>query len=184
MQFSIEILNVSKSQQPTKTGKMMDVIELAFKKDGKVEGKKLFPAFAKDVCKKLESAKSGETYTVTAEKEGDFWQWKEVTQGGGSSSQASASASGGSTTSASTKSPVKGDWETREERAARQVMIVKQSSLSNAVATLATSKSPADPDAVLALAQRYTDWVLATPTTQPAAAKQDPFADMDDDIPL
>ncbi len=182
MQFNIEILNVSKSQQPTKTGKMMDVIELAFKKDGKVEGKKLFPAFAKEVCKKLESAKSGETYTVTAEKEGEYWQWKEVSQGGSSSQQSSGSSSGGSQINSATKSPVKGDWETREERTARQVMIVKQSSLAQAVASLKQDKGTLAPDVVLELAQMYTDWVLATPTTQPAAAKQDAFEGMEDDI--
>ncbi len=182
MNFVIEILNVSSGQQPSKTGKMMDYLEVAFKKDGKVEGKKLFKAFAKDVTNVLQTASAGQSYTITAEKEGDYWQWKQASLGTSSATSAPSSYSSpsSSTSSAAAKSPVKGEWETREERAARQVMIVKQSSLANAIATIKTDKNSPDAAAVIALAQEYTDWVLAVPKRDPVAA----IANMDDDIPM
>lgn len=96
MQFTIDILTVTKSTQPNKAGKQMDVLEVAYKRDGKVEGKKLFPAFAKDVCKALEGATTGSKFDITAEKEGDFWQWKSATPSGTSQAGSSGSASSAS----------------------------------------------------------------------------------------
>jgi hypothetical protein len=58
-------------------------------------------------------------------------------------------------------------------------MIVKQSSLANAIATIKTDKNGPDPAAVIALAQMYTDWVLAAPKVDPVAA----IANMEDEIP-
>ncbi len=181
MQFNIEVITVSKGQQPSKSGKTMDYLEVAFKKDGKVEGKKLFTAFNKEVCNSLQTAQLGQTFTITAEKEGDFWQWKAATQSSSGSASGSSSASQSHFSSGTAKeSPVKGQWETREERALRQVMIVKQSSLANAIATLKTDKAAANADEVLALAQRYTDWVLGLEEDTGLAG----ITQMEDDFPL
>ena len=63
------------------------------------------------------------------------------------------------------------NYETREERAARQALIVRQSSLTNAIATLSPgSKTPLDPREVLALAEQYVNYVFATPSEENESA--------------
>lgn len=178
MQIEIEVLTATKTTATSKTGKPYTMVEVAYKQDGAVKGKKLLEFKAKDICKVLGSAITGDKFTVVQEKEGDFWEWKSI-----SSSTATASSVGAATstpTAAGVKTTPKGDWETKEERAAKQVMIVKQSSLAQAVASLKLDKAVVDPTNVLALAQTYTDWVLAKPELPEVAAKKpDPF---DDDV--
>jgi hypothetical protein len=72
------------------------------------------------------------------------------------------------------------NYETKEERAARQVLIVKQSSLTNAVATLSPgAKAALDANAVIDLAQKYADWVFDKPESDKTG-----FDDMGSDIPF
>lgn len=52
------------------------------------------------------------------------------------------------------------DFETREERAARQVLIVKQSSLAQAVEFLGPQSTGTTEEEVLETAQRFADWVF------------------------
>lgn len=69
------------------------------------------------------------------------------------------------------------NYETKEERAARQVLIVKQSSLSAAVATLTPgAKAPLSPEDVKKVAQDFADWVFTTDSFNE-------IAEMQDDIP-
>ena len=71
--------------------------------------------------------------------------------------QTSAASSGYA--SKGTPSP-KSTYETPEERAARQRLIVRQSCLSNAVETLKVDKKGVDPTEALKLAERYVGWVF------------------------
>lgn len=186
MQFQIEVLTVTKSQQMSKANKPYTMVEVAFKKDGKVEGKKLLEFNAKEVCKALEGATTGSKFDIVSEKEGDYWQWKSAVPSGSVSASPAVSSSPAASgySSTSSKSPVKGEWETREERAAKQIMIVKQSSLANAIATLKLDKVSPDRNQVLELAQAYTDWVLKTNTDIKQAAGVQDIIDMEDDISL
>ena len=120
-----------------------------------------------EVFKKVQEL-VGQDVDVTSQKNGDFWEWVSIT--------AISAAAGPSVSPANTATRVSGsNYETREERAARQVLIVKQSSLSAAVATLTPgAKAALDPKAVLALAQDYADWVFDTESSN----------EMDDDIPF
>lgn len=183
MLFQIEVLTVTRSQQTGKTGKPYFMVEVAYKRDGKVEGKKLLEFNAKEVCKALENASTGDKYDIVAEKEGDFWQWKSATPSNNSQSYVSSSASSGSASSSTsaTKSPVKSEWETREERQLRQVYIIKQSSLGHAIETLKTDKNQPDPKAVLSLAQEYTNWVMAKDV--PQSVERAGVAEIEDDLP-
>jgi uncharacterized protein (DUF1501 family) len=58
----------------------------------------------------------------------------------------------------------KGSWETAEERAARQVLIVKQSCLAQAINYLSAVHQEGEPswnvNNVLEVAQEFTDWVF------------------------
>ena len=79
-----------------------------------------------------------------------------------------------------------GNYETAEERAKRQILIVRQSSLSTAVGTLAIGGKPS-PDAktVIDLAKQYEAYVLGLDTTAPTIKDEVvEFDDFDDDIPL
>lgn len=57
------------------------------------------------------------------------------------------------------------NYETPAERAARQVYIVKQSSLANALTYFELTKGKPTADEVTSLAQQFTDWVFAKETS-------------------
>jgi hypothetical protein len=97
----------------------------------------------------------GQTVEVESVKDGDYWNWKSV------STTESAGTSGAVSSPTPATRVTGSNYETREERAKRQVLIVKQSSLSAAVATLTPgAKAALDPQAVMDLAQKFADWVF------------------------
>ena len=180
MAIAIEILSISKNTVPTAKGSY-DVFEVAYKKDGKVEGKKVMSFTNRDVTKALLSAKQGDRYEVTTQKnDKGYWEWTAMIKADATEASQSATTA----PSAGTKShPVKGDWETREERLARQVYIVRQSSLSAAVALLKTEKNTPDVDAVIDVARKFEAYVFEK-EAPPAAGVRADFSDLEDDIPL
>ncbi len=103
---------------------------------------------------------------------------QEVAKGGNMEPQTSAASSGYA--SKGTPSP-KSTYETPEERAARQRLIVRQSCLSNAVETLKVDKKGVDPTEALKLAERYVGWVFGEEASVSSISPD--FSDMDDDIP-
>ena len=181
----IEIINVQAATKPTKTGKTYVQLDVAYKnltREGKIEGKKIMPFQNPDVHANLQKATMGQVFEVTTVKEGEYWQWsnvQEVAKGGNVEPQTSATSSGYA--SKGTPSP-KSTYETPEERAARQRLIVRQSCLSNAVETLKVDKKGVDPTEALKLAERYVGWVFGE------EAKVDvpdvDFDSMEDDVPL
>ena len=181
----IEIINVQAATKPTKTGKTYVQLDIAYKnltREGKIEGKKIMPFQNPDVHANLQKATMGQVFEVTTVKEGEYWQWsnvQEVAKGSNMEPQTSAASSGYA--SKGTPSP-KSTYETPEERAARQRLIVRQSCLSNAVETLKVDKKGVDPTEALKLAERYVGWVFGE------EAKVDVpdvgFDYMEDDVPL
>ena len=182
----IEIINVQAATKPTKTGKTYVQLDVAYKnltREGKIEGKKIMPFQNPDVHANLQKATMGQVFEVTTVKEGEYWQWsnvQEVAKGGSVEPQTSSAASSGYA-SKGTPSP-KSTYETPEERASRQRLIVRQSCLSNAVETLKVDKKGVDPTEALKLAERYVGWVFGE------EAKVDvpdvDFDSMEDDVPL
>ena len=181
----IEIINVQAATKPTKTGKTYVQLDVAYKnltREGKIEGKKIMPFQNPDVHANLQKATMGQVFEVTTVKEGEYWQWsnvQEVAKGGNMEPQTSAASSGYA--SKGTPSP-KSTYETPEERAARQRLIVRQSCLSNAVETLKVDKKGVDPTEAIKLAERYVGWVFGE------EAKVDvpdvDFDSMEDDVPF
>ena len=181
----IEIINVQAATKPTKTGKTYVQLDVAYKnltREGKIEGKKIMPFQNPDVHANLQKATMGQVFEVTTVKEGEYWQWsnvQEVAKGSNMEPQTSAASSGYA--SKGTPSP-KSTYETPEERAARQRLIVRQSCLSNAVETLKVDKKGVDPTEALKLAERYVGWVFGE------EAKVDVpdvgFDYMEDDVPF
>lgn len=126
-----------------------------------------------DVFKKVQEL-TGQTVEVEVGKnDKGYSEWRSVSVSGNSGS-------GSAQPPAATATRVSGsNYETKEERAARQVLIVKQSSLSSAISTLTPgAKAALDANAVLELAQKYADWVFEQPKDASG------FDTMDNDLPF
>lgn len=164
-------------------GRSYQSLEVTYKSDdGKVASKKLMSFVYPKVFSAAKTWSKGDVVNIKTEKvpnkDGQsFWQWTDILGEGEEVEVASKPASSG----ASTGTRVTGsNYETKEERAARQVMIVRQSSLSTSVAAL-TVGSKAAPSAqdVINYARDLEAYVLGT------AVDTDTFiGDIEDDIPV
>lgn len=160
--IAIEIVTVTKEDKVAANGNAYERLNIIYKNltfGGKVDSKPVMPfGSSTAVHKVLRGAQTGQTYTITRTK-GDkgYWDWTEAVEGAEVMQKPQAA-------SANSKPAAAGytrDFETREERQQRQVLIVRQSSLSAAVNTLtAGAKAPPAPEAVLALAEQYNAYVF------------------------
>jgi len=152
----IEIINVTVEVKPTKTpGKTYELLDVAYKNKSfqdKVEGKKIAAFVSPQVTEALKAATFGDVYTVVREKDGEFWKWTQLIQG---ENAPMVQPQQGNAV------PVpKNNYETKEERAARQVMIVRQSSISAAVNALKLDKVQLNATEVIAMARNFEAYVL------------------------
>lgn len=177
MQFRIKILDINITSANGKNGKPYQVAEVSFKNltSGKVEAKKIL-SFS-NVWKKVSTAETGGEYDVVSEKEGEYWQWTSFETASGETPVAPQSPRTG-TTGTANPAP-RSNFETPEERAQRQVLIVRQSCLSNAITSLNAGKG-VKPDEATALAQHYVDWVFSNEVKEEGEAG---LTEMEDDIP-
>jgi hypothetical protein len=156
--MQLEVIQVKNETRPNKNGNgSYQMLEVAYKnlKDGKVGAKKLMSFNDKVVFSTFAEAKSGDIFEVTSEKKGDFWEWTAASRGQGPSAP--------SATSTGVNKAPKSTYETPEERARRQVYIMKQSSVSSAIALLGTgAKAPPALTDVLKTAQEIYNWVSTT----------------------
>jgi hypothetical protein len=169
--MKIEIIDVTVNHTPTAKGGY-NTAEVSFKADGKVQGKKIMSfGHTAEVYKILSvGEQKGKKYDVHQEKianpkDGkEYWTWLKLTPDTGNSVVTQApTPSPGTVGSAATRTGG-GSWETAEERAARQVLIVKQSSLERAIDLLTVgAKAPPSRELVLKEAQAFADWVLGIP---------------------
>lgn len=123
--------------------------ELFYKKDGKADKPKKIMSF-NDEFNILKDAEAGTEYDVDLTKDDNgYWQWKNVRIAG----TAAPAGSGAATTGGSTGKA--GNWETSDERARRQILIVRQSCLAQAVALGALEQEDAVKKAAF-----FEEWVL------------------------
>jgi hypothetical protein len=174
--MNITILSVQSTTQTSKAGKPYQQLEVAFKNNtfGKVESKKIMPfGTQKAAFDALANAAVGSVFEITVVKnDAGYNDWTAVTATPPGSIVPVPPGSINKPMMGQT-TQVKSTYETPEERAKKQVYIIRQSSISNAVDTLtAGAKSPPTFDAVISLAQQYYDWVMQDPS---AAVKQDLF---------
>jgi hypothetical protein len=170
---------VAVSTKTSKAGKPYQSAEVAYKNldSGKVEAKNITQY--SEVFKVVADVQAGQTLDVKqAKNDNGFWEWTSVERLVGnqvSSTEPSRSAS-------ANPAP-RSNYETPEERASRQVYIVKQSSISSAIALLSVgAKSPPQVDAVLDTAQKFTDFVFGK-TDLFSKPNDLPGADEFDDVP-
>lgn len=163
MSFSIEILKVGVESK----GKYRVAVVDHKTGDGKVDSKKImsfankdFPSTA-DVFKTLSQAQQGDQYEIEAKKDTNgFWQWIAAVSVGKASVPASP---GGKVVSQTVRS----SYETPEERAARQVYIVRQSSIANAVANLSRDGARPSVDEIIDLAKEFEAYVFGVNRVSP-----------------
>lgn len=129
-------------------------LTVVYTANGKNSTKMLMSFTNPAVFSTMKDATSGSSWEVEVKKNGEYWDWVAVKPAGAEPPKAAAPTAGRITGS---------NYETPEERKARQLYIIKQSSISNAIETLSPgSKTALNPDDVIALAQRYVDWVYGT----------------------
>lgn len=177
MQLNITVVQVEKTTKPTAKGSYQQ-LEVTFKnlESGKLESKKIMSFASKDAFNALVGAKQGDTFSVDAQKNDKtgYWDWVTVTQNAPGQEPQPVGNQG------KTYTPAKSTYETPEERAKKQVFIIKQSALTNAREALSVgAKVPPAKEEITALAQYFTDWVMETP-----APKVETLTDMDDDVPF
>lgn len=188
--MQIQLLSNQVTTQTNSKGKPMQVLEVAYKNltfQGKVESKKLFDfGVQADSFKVLAAASPTTTFEVEVVKNNaGYNDWVKVTRADVTSATAQATSSGPSRAGTSPASAApKGNWETPEERAKKQVYIIRQSSLNVAVAALAVgAKKPLDAGEIIGLAKQLEAFVLDTGADVSEVVKQD-IESMDEDIPF
>ena len=161
-----------------KNGRSYQSIEVTYKNEsGQVANKKLMSFSNPSVFNYIKELEKGAQVNVTTTKDANgYWQWTGIGGDGSvATPQTKAPAQAGGRVTGS-------NYETKEERAARQILIVRQSSLSSAVALVsATSTEPTTPANVIAIAKQFETYVFgsdANPT------KEVNFDDLEDDIPV
>lgn len=176
MQIQVQFINASIEDK----GKYK-MAEIAYKDlaKGQVSSKKLMSFTNPEVYKTMTAAKNGEVYNVELIKnDKGYWDWTAV-----SVSTSVNTASGGSPEAPSKPSftSPKSTYETPEERAKKQVYIVRQSSIGAAIETLKTDKKNPTTAEVLGVAKQYEDYVFGRDDEQIPLAELPP--DDTDDIP-
>jgi hypothetical protein len=152
----ITIRSVEVTTTPAKgKGRPYQTAQLSYTVNGETKAWKLMSFSNPAVFATLSKAEEGESYEITTGKnDQDYTVWTSATKADG--------------TAPAGKTPVKvasgSTYETREERAAKQLLIVRQSSLTAALTTLSPgAKGPLNPTEVTALAEAYASWVFETP---------------------
>lgn len=156
----IKIIDVDQQTAKSKAGKPYDLLEVSYKNmtfQEKAESKKIFPFGSKEVFDTLKKASKGQTFSILREKDdAGYWQWVGIQEGEVQMEVADK----GAPAKAGVGVPVKSTFETPDERAKKQVYIIKQSCIGYAIETLKTDKKAPTVDEVLTTAQLYVDWVM------------------------
>jgi hypothetical protein len=143
MQIKIlEVGNVSTLQG--KKG-AYSLFTLKYEADGKARDRKIM-SFAKEVYGELLKSTPNEKYEIGLKQNGDFWDWVSITK---------LASSDGDSAVGRPAAKSGGNWETSEERARRQVYIMRQNALTNAVAYCSDSATVGQ---VLKVAAQFAAW--------------------------
>lgn len=173
-ELNVQIVSVSLDTQcPKNGGGTYPGCEVIYKDaEGQVKTKLMHNntfKFNKALRAELESLVSGDFVRVTMEKTGDFVNWKTVakvrapTKVSEQPTAAPQRTSNAPVAQAPTQAAVRSNYETPEERATRQRLIVRQSCLDYAIKFYGIDKSyiPSDQD-IMAQAEVFVNFVFET----------------------
>lgn len=140
---------------------------------GKVEGKKVMSFGATEAAfKVLAQAQPGETYEVSIVKnDAGYNDWVSMQKANAGAVPQGVESNGTVTPGgARATTPVRSTYETPEERAKKQVYIIRQSSFTSAVSMLGVgAKAPLNKEGVFALAKEIEAYVLGNATNNGGA---------------
>jgi hypothetical protein len=170
----IEVVDVASETKTGSNGKSYNALTITYRSNGKVAEKKIMSFAAPEVYKWFSTANKGDSVDVVSvknEKTG-YWDWTSIGTGGGEVAQQSKPASAATRVTGS-------NYETKEERAIRQRYIIRQSSVSSAIAALAVgAKASPKADEILTLAKTIEEYVFSQPEELKVGINE-----MEDDIP-
>jgi len=177
--MQIEIIDVgSLNTHEAKGGRKYQSIEVTYKgPDGRASNKKLMSFSNPEVFKTAQTWSKGDLVNVVSEKDtAGYWQWTSIGGEVPESRDAPLNATYSPTPSKPATRVTGSTYETPEERKIKQRLIVRQSSLTTAIAL----NPKTDVDSTLALAEKLVDWVY-----EEAAPDYDiAIDDITSDIPL
>jgi chromosomal replication initiation ATPase DnaA len=149
--ISTEVVNKGKWNQVEVTYKNLST--------DKIELKNIVSFSNKDVYNTLKDSNKNDIFDVKAEKnDKGYWEWTAVTVGVDTPEDVTAKKETGGT-------PYKSTYETPEERALKQVYIIRQSSIASAIALLKNDKKATTSSEVLALAKEFENFVFGNSNT-------------------
>lgn len=135
--------------------------------------------FNKALQTQLSNLSSGDSIEINKEKDGEFWKILSVNKVSAGSSNATTTIMQPASKVPASPSP-RSNYETPEERAQRQVYIIRQSSLATAVNFYnhdGFKKAAPDPETIVAIAKEFEKYVMGVGFEEP---KQD-FTGLEDD---
>lgn len=128
----------------------------------------------------LKDLSSGDTFVMEKEKKGDFWNVLSITKTTGMTNAIVIPVAASSPAKPAGK-VVGSNYETPEERAKKQVYIVRQSSITAALSYFTLNKTAkASTEDILAVAKEFEKYVFAMEEVDPV----EKIVNMDDDIPV
>lgn len=170
----INIIDVgSPNTHAAKNGRSYQSMEVTYKDDqGQVKNKKLMSFSNPSVFNHIKGLSKGDQINLRTEKDAaGYWQWIGIEGDKTVATETKTTPQAGGRVTGS-------NYETKEERAARQVLIVRQSSLASAVALVtATSTEPTTTENVINIAKKFEEYVFGKD-------QEVNFDDMEDDIPV
>jgi len=150
--MQIEIVNVSTAFTKTAKGGYSTATVQYNNERGEAKSWKILSFSNPKVFDTMKAASPGQIYeVVTRKNDKDYTEWASADLVDGVAKPASQIS----------KSPVVSQYETRDERNLRQRLIVRQSCLAQAIASL---DNPSDTTVVLSLANEYVAWVFEAPS--------------------
>lgn len=177
--MNITILNKDITTQQAKKpgGKPYQLVEVAYKNNsfgGAVQGKKI-TSYSKAFQAVVDAAIGG-TFEVATEKNGEFVEWVSLSPIGAAVAEVKQNT--GQVGSAPTRPAIaaagRSTYETPEERAKKQVFIVRQSSISSAIAALSVGgKAKLAANDVIEEAKKYEAYVFGTAAFPNASGFED-----------
>lgn len=158
--MQITIIGVSIEDVKTAKGGYQKA-DVAYKNEqGKTEGKKVMSFVNQSVFDVLKQAKSGDVFDIKSEKDANnYWQWTAITPSSGGTPTTSSVPAAIVKTTGGNPSP-KSTYETPEERAKKQVYIVRQSSISAAIDYSKNVKALKSVEEVIATAKLFEEYVF------------------------
>lgn len=160
--MQIKIINVTVETVPSGKGRSYEKALVSYESNGREQTFTLMSFTNPAVFKTIKDAQQGQEFEVTVGKnDKGYNSWVAVAPATGGSSQPGKTSS---TTVA------KSTYETAEERKLKQLYIIKQSSIANAIEFLGNNRRPDqlnhDVDDVLKIAQQFVDFIYDIPLDQ------------------